>query len=282
MSIDALRGSIHPFEARIHEARPFAGQLASASNIAALIHGSGINKSHEFCGRIQDAYSLRCAAQVHGAVREALRFVRETVAVEANSATDNPMVFADTGDIVSCGNFHGAPIAIAADLLASATVPLATISERRTDRLVDPSLSGLPAFLTREGGVNSGFMMAHVTAAAVTSELKSLAHPAGVDTIPTSANKEDHVSMSMAAALKAACAVERAREVIAIELLCACQAIDLLAPLTTSAPLRQVHALVRSRVPTLDADRAPAPDIVATTELIASHAVENACGIRVK
>ena len=215
LSIDALRGSIHPFEARIHEARPFAGQLASASNIAALIHGSGINKSHEFCGRIQDAYSLRCAAQVHGAVREALRFVRETVAVEANSATDNPMVFADTGDIVSCGNFHGAPIAIAADLLASATVPLATISERRTDRLVDPSLSGLPAFLTREGGVNSGFMMAHVTAAAVTSELKSLAHPAGVDTIPTSANKEDHVSMSMAAALKAACAVERAREVIA-------------------------------------------------------------------
>ena len=282
LSIDALRGSIHPFEARIHEARPFAGQLASASNIAALIHGSGINKSHEFCGRVQDAYSLRCAAQVHGAVREALRFVRETVAVEANSATDNPMVFADTGDIVSCGNFHGAPIAIAADLLASATVPLATISERRTDRLVDPSLSGLPAFLTREGGVNSGFMMAHVTAAAVTSELKSLAHPAGVDTIPTSANKEDHVSMSMAAALKAACAVERAREVIAIELLCACQAIDLLAPLTTSAPLRQVHALVRSRVPTLEADRAPAPDIVATTELIASHAVENACGIRVK
>jgi histidine ammonia-lyase len=282
LSIDALRGSIHPFEARIHEARPFAGQLASASNIAALVRGSSINKSHEFCGRVQDAYSLRCAAQVHGAVREALRFVRETVAVEANSATDNPMVFADTGDIVSGGNFHGAPIAIAADLLASATVPLATISERRTDRLVDPSLSGLPAFLTREGGVNSGFMMAHVTAAAVTSELKSLAHPAGVDTIPTSANKEDHVSMSMAAALKAGCAVERAREVIAIELLCACQAIDLLAPLTTSAPLRQVHALVRSRVPTLEADRAPAPDIVAATELIASRAVETACSIRVK
>jgi histidine ammonia-lyase len=282
LSIDALRGSIHPFEARIHEARPFAGQLASASNIAALVGGSGINKSHEFCGRVQDAYSLRCAAQVHGAVREALRFVRETVAIEANSATDNPMVFADTGDIVSCGNFHGAPIAIAADLLAAATVPLATISERRTDRLVDPSLSGLPAFLTREGGVNSGFMMAHVTAAAVTSELKSLAHPAGVDTIPTSANKEDHVSMSMAAALKADCAVGRAREVIAIELLCACQAIDLLAPLTTSAPLRQVHALVRSRVPTLEADRAPAPDIAATTELIASRAVETACGIRVK
>ncbi len=282
LSIDALRGSIHPFEARIHEARPFAGQLASASNIDALMRESGINKSHEFCGRVQDAYSLRCAAQVHGAVREALRFVHETIDVEANSATDNPMVFADTGEIVSGGNFHGAPIAIAADLLAAAIVPLATISERRTDRLVDPVLSGLPAFLTREGGVNSGLMLAQVTAAAVASELKSLAHPAGVDTIPTSANKEDHVSMSMTAALKAECAVSRAREVIAIELMCACQAIDLLAPLTTSAPLARVHALVRSRVPTLEVDRPPAPDIVAMTELIASRAVENACGIRVK
>jgi histidine ammonia-lyase len=282
LSIDALKGSIHPFEARIHDARPFVGQREAAANIEALMRGSGINKSHEFCGRVQDAYSLRCAAQVHGAVREALRFVGETVAVEANSATDNPMVFADAGDIVSGGNFHGAPIAIAADLLSAAIVPLATISERRTDRLVDPGLSGLPAFLTREGGVNSGFMLAQVTAAAVASELKSLAHPAGVDTIPTSANKEDHVSMSMTAALKAGRAVARAREVIAIELMCACQAIDLLAPLTTSAPLARVHALVRSRVPTLEVDRPPASDIVAITELIASQAVENACGIRVK
>jgi histidine ammonia-lyase len=282
LSIDALRGSIHPFEARIHEARPFAGQLASAANIAALMAGSGINKSHEFCGKVQDAYSMRCAAQVHGATREALRFVRDTVAVEANSATDNPMVFADTGDIVSGGNFHGAPIAVAADLLAAAIVPLATISERRTDRLVDPTLSGLPAFLTREGGVNSGFMMAQVTAAAVASELKALAHPAGVDTIPTSANKEDHVSMSMSAALKAQRAVTRAREVIAIEILCACQAIDFLAPLTTSPALARVHALVRSRVPALDADRAPSPDIATITELIAAHAFEDACGGLVK
>src|SRR5207237_3777480 len=180
----------------------------------------------EHCGKVQDAYSLRCAAQVHGAAREALRFVREIVAVEANSATDNPMVFADAGEIVSCGNFHGAPIALAADLLAAAVVPLATISERRTDRLVDPTLSGLPAFLTREGGVRSGLMLAQVTAAACASELKTLAHPAGVDTIPTSANKEDHVSMSMTAALKAEQSLIRAREVVAIELLCACQAID--------------------------------------------------------
>ncbi|MBZ5558038.1 MAG: histidine ammonia-lyase [Acidobacteriia bacterium] len=282
LSIDALRGSIHPFEARIHEARPFAGQQISAANIERLMRGSGINQSHEHCGKVQDAYSLRCAPQVHGAAREALRFVRETVQVEANSATDNPMVFADSGDIVSCGNFHGAPIAIAADLLAAAIVPLATISERRTDRLVDPTLSGLPAFLTRDGGLTSGLMMAQVTAAAVASELKSLAHPAGVDTIPTSANKEDHVSMSMTAALKADRAVGRAREVLAIEILCACQAIDMLAPLATSPMLARVHALVRSRVKTLVDDRAPAPDIVAITELIATGAVENACEARVK
>jgi len=192
------------------------------------------------------------------------------------------MVFADSGDIVSGGNFHGAPIAIAADLLASAIVPLATISERRADRLLDPALSGLPAFLTREGGLQSGLMLAQVTAAAVASELKILAHPAGVDTIPTSANKEDHVSMSMTAALKADRAVARAREVVAIEILCACQAIDLLAPLRTSPALADVHALVRSRVPTLTEDRSPSPDIVAITELIETRALENACGVRVK
>ncbi len=282
LSIDALRGSIHPFEPRIHAARPFAGQRTSAANIEALMRDSGINISHERCGKVQDAYSLRCAAQVHGAVREALRFVRETVAVEINSATDNPMVFADTGEIVSGGNFHGAPIAIAADLLAAALVPLATISERRTDRLVDPTLSGLPAFLTRDGGLQSGLMMAQVTAAAVASEMKTLAHPAGVDTIPTSAIKEDHVSMCMTAALKAERAVARAREVIAIELLCACQAIDLLAPLQTSPPLARVHALVRSRVPTLDQDRSPAPDIVTITDAIASGALEAACALVVK
>jgi len=282
LSIDALRGSIHPFEARIHAARPFGGQMTSAANIEHLLRGSGINQSHEHCGKVQDAYSLRCAAQVHGATREALRFVRETVTVEANSATDNPMVFAETGDIVSCGNFHGAPIAMTADLLAAAIVPLATISERRTDRLVDPALSELPAFLTREGGLNSGYMIAHVTAAAIASELKSLAHPAGVDTIPTSANKEDHVSMSMAAALKAARAVARAREVVAIEILCACQAIDMLAPLRTSPALAQVHARVRSRVPILADDRAPSPDITAIIQLIASDAIGDACDVRVK
>jgi histidine ammonia-lyase len=282
LSIDALRGSVHPFEARIHAARPFGGQVASAANIEALLRGSGINKSHEHCGKVQDAYSLRCAPQVHGATREALRFVRETVQIEANAATDNPMVFAETGDIVSGGNFHGAPIAIAADLLAAALVPLATISERRTDRLVDPVLSGLPPFLTREGGLRSGLMLAQVTAAAVASELKTLAYPAGVDTIPTSANKEDHVSMSMSASLKSARVVARAREVVAIEILCACQAIDLLAPLATSPALATVHALVRSRVPTLDDDRSPSLDIAEITKLIETSDLENACGALVK
>jgi histidine ammonia-lyase len=282
LSIDALRGSIHPFEARIQAARPFPGQQIAAANIEQLMRGSDINRSHEFCGKVQDAYSLRCAAQVHGATREALRFVRQIVTIESNSATDNPMVFADSGEIVSCGNFHGAPIAIAADLVAAAIVPLATISERRADRLVDPALSGLPAFLTRAGGLQSGFMLAQVAAAAVASELKALAHPAGVDTIPTSANKEDHVSMSMTAALKAERAVSRAREVVAIEILCACQAIDLLAPLTTSPALAPVHALVRSRVPMLTDDRPLAPDIARIVTMIASSELETACNGRVK
>jgi histidine ammonia-lyase len=282
LSIDALRGSIHPFDPRIHAARGHAGQIVSASNIERLVRGSAINRSHEGCGRVQDAYSLRCAAQVHGATRDALHFARRIVEIEANAATDNPMVFPEDGAVVSGGNFHGAPVAMAADLTAAAVAPLATISERRTDRLLDAAKSGLPAFLTREGGLRSGLMLAQVTAAACASEVKTLAHPAGSDTIPTSAGREDHVSMSMAAALKAASAVQRAREVVAIELLCACQAIDLLAPLTTSEPLARVHALVRSRVPTLDDDRPLAADIAAIIALIAANELDNACGTLVK
>ena len=279
LSIDGLRGSTRPFEARIHDARPFAGQIASAANIERLMRTSAINASHQNCGRVQDAYSMRCAAQVHGAARDAFAFVRRTVEIEANAATDNPMVFADTGEIVSGGNFHGAPVAVAADLLAIAVAQFATISERRSDRLVNPALSGLPAFLTREGGLQSGLMMAQVTAAALTSELKVLAHPSSVDTIPTSGNKEDHVSMSMAAALKAERAVGLARHVLAIELLCAAQAVDLLAPLTTSAPLARVHDTIRACVPPLDRDRPPSPDIAAIDGLIATGAIDHAPGV---
>ncbi len=272
LSIDALKGSMKPFDARIHAARGFDGQSQSAAHILSLLEGSGINASHATCGRVQDAYSLRCAAQVHGAARDAIAFARRAAETEANAATDNPMVFADEGDIVSGGNFHGAPVAMAADLLAIGATHLATISERRTDRLMNPTLSGLPPFLTKDSGLHSGFMMAQVASAALTSELKTLAHPASVDTIPTSASREDHVSMSMGAALKGARAVELATQVIAIELLCASQAIDLLAPLETSARLKHVHTRIRRDVPALGADRPPAPDIAALAALISGGA----------
>jgi histidine ammonia-lyase len=282
LSIDGLRGSTRPFDPRIHAARPYDGQGQSAAMIAALMAGSAINASHADCGRVQDAYSMRCAPQVHGAARDVLAHVRRTLAIELNAATDNPMVFAAEGDIVSGGNFHGAPVALAADLLAIAVTHLATISERRTDRLLNPASSGLPPFLTRHGGVESGLMMTQVTAAALASELKGLAHPASVDTIPTSGNKEDHVSMSMAAACKAEQAVSIARQVIAIELLCAAQAIDLLAPLTTSAALARVHEIIRARVAPLEADRSPSGDIAAIDALIACGALDPPDGIVVK
>jgi histidine ammonia-lyase len=281
LSIDGLQGSSKPFDARIHAARGLAGQASSAANLLSLLAGSGINAAHANCGRVQDAYSMRCTPQVHGAVREALQFGRQLFETEANAATDNPMVFAEAREIVSGGNFHGAPVGIAADLLCIALAQLATISERRAERLVNPALSGLPAFLTRHGGLQSGLMMAQVTAAALASELKTLAHPASVDTIPTSGNKEDHVSMSMAAALKAARALELARHVIAIELLCACQAHDLLAPLQTSAPLSRVHARIRADVPTLHHDRPPSQDVITITELIARGEIERACVMKV-
>jgi histidine ammonia-lyase len=281
LSIDALKGSMRPFDARIHAARPLAGQAISADNLRRLMDGSLINASHANCGRVQDAYSMRCAPQVHGAARDALASVRTTLDVEMNAATDNPMVFAGQGDIVSGGNFHGAPLAIAADLLALAVAQVATISERRTERLVNPALSGLPAFLTRHGGLQSGLMLAQVTAAALTSEIKTLAHPASVDTIPTSGNKEDHVSMSMAAALKAERALHLARLVLAIETVCACQAIDLLAPLVSSDPLMRVHASVRGHVSSLVDDRPPSADIDATAALIERGVVEYAPGILV-
>ena len=281
LSIDGLQGSTKPFDPRIHAARGLPHQALAAENLRRLLDGSGINAAHANCGRVQDAYSMRCAPQVHGAARSACHFAHEVFAAEANAATDNPMVFADAREIVSGGNFHGAPVAVAADLLCLGIVQLATISERRSDRLVNPASSGLPAFLTRHGGLHSGLMMAQVTAAALTSELKTLAHPASVDTIPTSGNKEDHVSMSMAAALKSMRAAELAARVLAIELLCACQAIDLLKPLRTSAPLARVHDHVRAHVPTLDDDRPPSIDIDRITSIIQSGELDRACAMKV-
>ena len=281
LSIDGLQGSTKPFDRRIHDARGIAGQSTSADNIRRLMADSPINASHANCGRVQDAYSMRCAAQVHGAAREGIAFALRTFHAEANAATDNPMVFTDAREIISGGNFHGAPIGLAADVLCLGLAHLATISERRADRLVNPSSSGLPAFLTRHGGLQSGLMMAQVTAAALASELKTLAHPASVDSIPTSGNKEDHVSMSMAAALKAARAVEMARAVVAVELLCAAQAIDLLAPLTTSAPLARVPERIRARVATLDRDRPPSHDIAAIAAMIDAGDLDRACPLKV-
>ena len=281
MSIDGLQGSTKPFDHRIHDARRFAGQLISAANLVDLLAGSGINAAHANCGRVQDAYSMRCAAQVHGAARDGFAFARRAFDIEANAATDNPMVFAETREIVSGGNFHGAPVALACDVLCLGLVQFATISERRSERLVNPALSGLPPFLTRHGGLQSGLMMAQVTAAALTSELKTLAHPASVDTIPTSGNKEDHVSMSMGAGLKAMRAVELAHMVVAVELLCASQAIDLLAPLRTSPALARAHDFIRARVPIVDVDRSTSRDLANITRMIASGDVERACGVKV-
>jgi histidine ammonia-lyase len=291
LSLDALRGSTRPFDPRIHDARGFGGQRTSAENLRNLLDGSPINDSHANCGRVQDAYSLRCTPQVHGAAREALGFARGVFDTEANAATDNPMVFADgpdtargdtaLGDIVSGGNFHGAPVAVASDVLCLALAQLATISERRCDRLVNPALSGLPAFLTRHGGLESGLMMAQVTAAAIASEIKTLAHPASVDTIPTSGNREDHVSMSMSAGLKAARAADLARHAIACELLCACEAIDLLAPLRSSAPLMRAHDFIRERVPAIEHDRSFSPDLRVISDMIVSGSLERSCGVDV-
>ena len=283
MSVDVLRGSFAAFEARIHAVRPVPGQTASAANIARLGVGSAINKSHENCGKVQDAYALRCAPQVHGAAREAIGFARRLAEIEANAATDNPMIFApeakdgNDGDIVSGGNFHGAPIALGADTLAIGLTQLASISERRIDRLMTPHESGLPAFLVRDSGLNSGLMMAHVSAAALVSEMKTLAHPAAADSIPTSAGREDHVSMSMWAAIKVARAVDLATSVVAIEFLAACQGLDLLAPLTTSSALAAVHTAVRRDVPMIESDRPPAPDIERLAALITAGGIERAC-----
>jgi histidine ammonia-lyase len=276
LTLDALQGTDVAFDPRIHSARPHPGQAASARNLRRLLEGSPLRESHRDCRRVQDAYSLRCMPQVHGAVRDALDYVTRVHVVEMNAATDNPMVFAETGEILSGGNFHGQPVAIAADLLAIAAAELGAISERRTDRLVNPALSGLPAFLAREGGLHSGLMMAHVTAAALASESKTLAHPASVDSIPTSAGREDHVSMGPTAAWKASRVVSNTARVLAVELLAACEALEFRRPLRSSPALEAVHALVRARVAVHEQDRILGPEIEALASLLREGAVRDA------
>ena len=276
MTLDAMRGTDTAFDDRIVKVRPHAGAIAVARNLRDLMHGSNIRESHrDSPHKVQDHYSLRCIPQVHGAVRDALRVAEQWLTIEMNAATDNPLVFPDDRELLSGGNFHGAPMALLFDFLSIASAQLANISERRTALLVDSSESELPAFLSPNPGLNSGFMIAQVTAAALVSENKVLAHPASVDSIPTSANKEDHVSMGVTAATKFHHIVQNAAYVIAIELLCAAQAIDLLKPLATSAPLQKAVDLVRARVPHMEKDRFLAADINAVTELIdESHFIE--------
>jgi histidine ammonia-lyase len=262
MSLESLQGSRTSFHPAIHAARPLRGQIASAANVHRLLEGSAIIESHRWCDKVQDAYSLRCAPQVHGASRDLIDHVEATVAVELNAATDNPLVLVDEGLVVSNGNFHGQPLAFGLDALAMAVSELASISERRVERLVNPSLSeGLPPFLTVEGGLNSGFMIPQYVAAALVSENKSLCHPASVDSIPTSAGQEDHVSMGNAAGLKALQVLANAERALAIELLAGAQAIEFLAPLEPGPGVRATHDAVRELSERLRDDRSLADDI---------------------
>jgi histidine ammonia-lyase len=279
---DALKGTDAAFDERIHTARPHRGQTKTAANLRKMLEGSQIRESHRECGRVQDAYSLRCIPQVHGAVRDTLAHCREVFEVEANSAVDNPLVFITDakrfkGDVISGGNFHGEPLAFALDFLGIALSALAGISERRIERLVNPALSeGLPPFLAQGAGLNSGFMMPQVTAAALVSENKVLAHPASVDSITTSGNKEDYVSMGMTAAIKLKRIVDNTRNVLAIEAMAVAQAIDFLAPLKTSKRGQAAHAAIRSVCPTMDKDRIMYKDFARLAELIASGKVAEA------
>jgi histidine ammonia-lyase len=273
-SLDASRGSDAAFDRRIVAARPHPGAIRSAANLRELLRGSAIRESHRGCGRVQDNYALRCMPQVHGAARDAFEHARVVLEREMNSATDNPLVFPSgpRGDIVSGGNFHGAPVGLVLDYAAVAATDLASISERRIEKLVNPALSDLPAFLVREGGLHSGLMMAQVTAAALVSECKVLAHPSSVDSIPTSAAKEDHVSMSPIAARKLAAIVENLERVLAIELIAAFQAMEFLRPLASSAPIERVRRLFRRRVRAWSSDRQLAPDIENARLFLSSQA----------
>jgi len=279
LSLDALRGSPGAFDARIMHAREYPGAGTTARNLAHLNEGSQIRESHraaEKDPRVQDAYSLRCTPQVHGAVRDSLVQAREMALVELNSATDNPLVFVKEGgkgDIISGGNFHGQPLAMAADQVAVALATLGGISERRVEQMTNPLTSLLPAFLTPDPGLNSGFMIAQVTAAALTSENRALATPHSVDSISTSGNQEDYVSMGMSGARRLERMLRNLRHILAIELLCACQGIDLLAPLQTGTLAKKAYDAVRALSPKVTADRPLAADISAVHDLIATGAI---------
>ena len=268
LSLEALRGTRTAFDERIHRERLYRGQRESAENLWNILQDSEIMDSHKDCKRVQDAYSLRCMPQVHGPARDTVEYVKKMLEIEMNSATDNPMVFAEEEELISGGNFHGESVAFLMDFLKIAVAELGNISERRIERLVNPALSELPAFLVKEGGLNSGFMLAHVTAAALVSENKVLCHPASVDSIPTSANKEDHVSMGTIAARKALEVVDNVQTVLAIELLASCQGLEFLKPLKPAKALVPVYKKVREHVFPWDKDRYMARDIEKAKKII--------------
>jgi histidine ammonia-lyase len=280
LATDAARGSDAPFDPRIHALRRHRGQIETAAALARLMDGSAIRLSHlRDDPRVQDPYCLRCQPQVMGAVLDLLRQATATLATEANGVSDNPLIFADSDEALSGGNFHAEPVAFAADMIALAVCEIGSLAERRVAMLVDPALSGLPAFLTPKPGLNSGFMIPQVTAAALVSENKQMAHPASVDSIPTSANQEDHVSMAAHGARRLMPMVRNADNVVAIELLAAAQGCDFHAPMRSSPALERVRAAVRARVPALDDDRHIHPDLVAAGDLVASGAVIAAAGV---
>lgn len=274
LSVEALKGTDRAFDERLHRARPHPGQMLVASNLRTLMSGSEIRESHRHGDdRVQDAYSLRCIPQIHGASRDAIAHVERVMEIEINSATDNPLIFAEDGEPIEGGNFHGQPLALPLDFLTIAAAELANVSERRTERLVNGALSRLPRFLTTNGGLNSGYMIAQYTAASIVSENKVLAHPASVDSIPTSANQEDHNSMGSIAAQKSLKVVQNLASVLAVEYICAAQGIDFHAPLKTGRGLQPVYELLRSQLPHLNEDRVIYNDLQIARELIESGAV---------
>jgi histidine ammonia-lyase len=275
MSLDALAGSDAPFDARIHNLRGHDGQARSAQVYRELLEGSSIRESHRDCPRVQDPYSLRCQPQVMGACLDLITQQAAVLATEANAVTDNPLIFPDSGEVLSGGNFHAEPVAFAADILALACAEVGSLSERRLALLIDPKMSGLPAFLAPESGVNSGFMLAQVTAAALVAENRMLCHPASVDSIPTSANQEDHVSMATHGARRLRTMTENALNIVALELLAAAQGLDLRAPLTTSPRLAGVQRALRLSVPFAATDRLLAPDIAAAASTLRGAHVQS-------
>jgi histidine ammonia-lyase len=277
LSVDAAMGSVVPFDARIHALRGHQGQIDAAAAYRALLEGSAINLSHQDCEKVQDPYSLRCQPQVMGACLDQIRHAANVLLIESNAVSDNPLIFPDTGEVLSGGNFHAEPVAFAADNLAIAAAEIGALAERRIALLIDATLSGLPPFLVRDGGVNSGFMIAHVTAAALASENKLLAHPASVDSLPTSANQEDHVSMATFAARKLGDIAENVANILAIELLAAAQGVDLRAPHQTSPRLAEVMKTIRADVAHYDLDHYFAPDIAAIARQVEGGEIAKHC-----